>query len=117
MTRTRVVEKTLLVDYCSQTIEFNIERYRKIKVARSPASPAIVSTTVTTSIKEINIEDHNSKGTCFHFDGREVFLFSDSMKVGNSESISSRPRRESSPGAPGLITYQVVEKSGTLSAA
>ncbi len=124
-THTRTIEKALLVDYGNQNLKFDIERCRKIEVGRSSESCIRIDhdhisrchATIKLLYDEVHIEDHSSNGTYVYFDGREVFLSNDSMKVGSSGSISSGTKRDSSVGAQSLITYKMVEKSDTLSAA
>ncbi len=124
-TRTQTIEKALLVDYGNKNLEFNVERCRKIEVGRSSESCIRIDydhisrchATIKLLYDEIYIEDHSSNGTYVYFDGREVFLSNDSMKVGKSGTISSGTKRDSSAGAKSLITYRMIEKSDTLSAA
>ncbi len=69
------------------------------------------------TIVPLDRDDHSSNGTHAYFDGREVFLSNDSMKVGNIGSIFNGTRRDSSAGAQSLVTCRMVGKSDTLSVA
>ena len=119
LTESKNNNKIFQVECNNKTNVFETSRNQKIQIGRSNVSDIFIDSdeisrnhaTISLNYDNIFIEDHSSNGTYLYFDGREIFLTNDSMKISNKGFIScgrkDRPKKSSSD----IISYLLCEEA------
>ena len=98
---------------------FKSSRNKKILIGRSSHADIFIDSdeisrnhaTISLNYDNIFIEDHSSNGTYLYFDGREVYLTNDSMKVSSKGHISCWRKKSIKESSASIISSLLCGKS------
>ena len=111
--------KEFQIDCNNKASVFKTSRNRKILIGRSSDADIFIDSdeisrnhaTIFLNYDNIFIEDHSSNGTYLYFDGREVYLTHDSMKISSKGHISCGRKKSFQESTVGIISYLLRGKS------
>jgi hypothetical protein len=118
-TNARTDNKTLQVEFDGQSKTFAASRNTKINIGRADSADIYIvgdhisrsHATITLNYGDVFIEDHSANGTFVYFDGREVFLNNESLKVKEKGKISCGRNRNLNPKSTNIIGFEICDFS------
>jgi hypothetical protein len=111
--------KEFQIECNNKTRVFESSRNQKILIGRSSHADIFIDSdeisrnhaTISLNYDNIFIEDHSSNGTYLYFDGREVYLTNNSMKVSSKGHISCGRKKSIKESSASIISFLLYAKS------
>ena len=111
--------KVFQVECDNKTSVFESSRNQKILIGRSNESDIYIDSddisrnhaTISLNYNNIFIEDHSSNGSYLYYEGREIFLTNDSMKISSTGFISCGRKVLPKKSSANIISYLFCEEA------
>jgi adenylate cyclase len=119
LTGSKVKPQIFKIEHKNKSTVFEKTRLITIKIGRSADADVFLDgdhisrnhAAITLKGNQVFIEDHSTNGTYLYFDGREIFLTNDSMKMSGNGYIYCGIARDANTKKADMISFELLEKS------
>jgi hypothetical protein len=119
ITASEHINKEFQIECNNKARVFESSRNKQILIGRSIDADIFIDSdeisrnhaTISLNYDNIFIEDHSSNGTYLYFDGREVYLTNDSMKINSKGYISCGRKKSFKENTADIISYLLHSKA------